>query len=159
MAQDFKSVMSELWAKLKLGAPDFGPTNALTLSIDGFDIGLNESADGRNVVVTGAIGRLASDAYRREEQVRKLLKSNLGMLQSSGACLSLETTDDTSTVRVQAIYPYAANRLDLLTRGIEEVLFRLEMHAGDLAVARGRGPATREPAVAAASLETFIIRP
>jgi len=74
MAQDFKSVMSELWAKLKLGAPEFGPTYALTLSIDGFDIGLNESADGRNVVVTGVIGRLAPDAYRREEQVRKLLK-------------------------------------------------------------------------------------
>jgi hypothetical protein len=158
MAQDFRSVMSELWTKLKLGAPDFGPTHALTLSIDGFDIGLNESADGRNVVVSGVIGRLAADAYRREEQVRKLLKSNLGMLQSSGAGLSLETTDETATVRVQAIYPYAANRLDLLTRGIEEVLFRLEMHAGDLTVARGRGPA-RESAVAPASLETFIIRP
>ncbi len=66
MAQDFKSVTTELWAKLKLGPPAFGPTHTLTLSIDGFDVVLSESADGRNVIVSGLAGRLAADAFRRD---------------------------------------------------------------------------------------------
>src|SRR5262245_46398856 len=106
MAQDFQSVVSELWAKLKLGAPAFGDTHSITLTVDGLDVWLNESADGRSIVVTGIAGRLSPDVYRREQQVRTLLKTNLGMVQSSKAGLRLESADETATVRVEAAYPY-----------------------------------------------------
>jgi hypothetical protein len=108
--------------------------------------------------VTGVAGRLSPDLYRREQQVRSLLKTNLGMLQSSKAGVSLESSDETAVVRVEAAYPYAANRIDQLTRLIEEVLFRLEFHAAELATDRSQRPANG-PTLVSPAQETFIFRP
>jgi hypothetical protein len=157
MAQDFQSVMSQLWGRLKLGAPAFGPSHSLTLSIDGLDVRLDESADGRHVIVSGVAGKLAPDAFRREQQVRNLLKTNLGMLQSSKAGLSLESSDERATVRIEAAYPYAANQIELLTRLIEDVLYRLELHTAELTAERERRQAGAP--VMSATEETFIFRP
>ena len=72
----------------------------ITLTVDGLDVWLAESADGRNIIVTGVAGRLSPDLYRREQQVRALLKANLGMLQSSKAGLRLESADETATAPI-----------------------------------------------------------
>lgn len=158
MAQDFRSVMSELWRKLKLGAPEFGSSHSLPLAVDNLEIDLRESADGRHVIVSGVVGRLAPDAHRREQQVRRLLQANLGFLQSNRAGLALEGSEETATVQVEAAYPYAANRIELLVGLIEDVLYRLEFHAADLAIEPTQGAAVR-PAVMSSTQETFIFRP
>jgi hypothetical protein len=158
MAQDFHTLVTALWAKLKLGTPAFGPTPAISLAIDGVEVTLSESADGRHLVVSGLAGRLSRDRHYREQQVRKLLKANLGMLQSSRAGLSLEAGADAAAVRVIAVYPYAADHLDGLMRCIEDVLYRIEFHSGDL-VEAGRTPTLTNPTNAPSPQDAFIIRP
>jgi Tir chaperone protein (CesT) family len=162
MADDFRSIMTQLWASLGLRAPSFGPEASIVLNIDGIDVTLSESADGRHVVVASTVGRLSADPQRRSEQVRQLLKANLGFLQSNAACLSLASTEAAAPVRVEAIYPYRAARLGQLTGLIEDVLHRVEVHAMDLAagpVAATARPQTSHPAFTAVSQEDFIFRP
>jgi hypothetical protein len=162
MADDFRTLMTQLWASLGLRAPAFAAEASIVLNIDGIDVTLSESADGRHVVVAATVGRLSADPQRRSEQVRQLLKANLGFLQSNAACLSLASTDAAAPVRVEAIYSYRAARLDQLTGLIEDLLHRVEVHAMDLAeapVAATARPQTSHPAFTAVSQEDFIFRP
>jgi hypothetical protein len=161
MADDFRSVISALWAKLELGEPTFGPSAAVTLVVDGLDVTLSESPDGRHVIVSGIAGQLSPDPRARGEQVRQLLRANLGFLQGNRAGVSLDSTDDAAPVRVQAVSPCAVGRLEELTGLIEDVLYRLEIHSGDLV--RGRTASARppigHPAFTSLSHEDFIFRP
>jgi Tir chaperone protein (CesT) family len=161
MVDTFKTLISELWAKLKLGSPRFDASSTVMLTVDGLHLTLDEAPDGRHLIVSGAAGRLAADPTTRSDQVRRLLKANLGFLQSNRAGLFLESTDDTATVRIQAVYPYAAGRIDQLTALIEDVLHRLEIHSGDLA--NQSAAATKQQvghrAFTPVSHEEFIFRP
>jgi len=158
MADDFNSVISALWARLRLGAPTLDDSRSVTMSVDNFDVMLSESPDGQGLVLWAIAGRLAPDFHRRDEQVRTLLKTNLGMLQSNGAGLRLESSGETATVRVEAAYPYAAKNLDRLVSLIEDVLYRAEFHAPDLAATAAPRPALRA-VQNDLSPETFIFRP
>lgn len=159
MADEFHAVITELWTKLKLGVPVFGQGQAVTMTVDGVDVSLAESADGNHVVVSGIAGRLPAQAYQREEQVRRLLRTNLGLLQSNCSGLLLEGSEDTAAVRVQAVYAYTQRRIDTLIQCIEDVLDRLEMHAGDLGGAAAHASSAAVRAVDPAPLDTLIFRP
>ena len=158
MAQDFRTLITELWAKLKLGAPRFGDTETIALSIDGLEVILSESADGRHLLVSGLAGRPARDQHAAEEEVRRLLRTSLGLVQGNRAGLRLDTSGEMPAFRVEGAYPYAANRLDDLTKLIEDVLFRLELHAGELAVSRP-GRQTGRPAFTQLSQDNIILNP
>jgi hypothetical protein len=161
MADTFRTLITELWAKLKLGSPRFDASSTVTLAVDGVDLTLGEAPDGRHLVVSGVAGRLAADPNTRADQVRRLLKANLGFLQSNRAGLFVESTDDTATVRIQAVYPYAAGRIEQLIGLIEDVLHRLEIHSGDLAnqpSAAAKQQASHR-AFTPVSHEEFIFRP
>jgi hypothetical protein len=161
MADDFRAIVSQLWAALGLRTPSFGSDASVVLNIDGIDVLLKESADGRHVIVSGSPGRLSQDPQRRGEQVRQLLTANLGFLQSNQSCVSLGSSEDAAPVRVEAVYAYREGRPDLLKPLIEEVLHRVEIHAPDLAADRA-APARAQPsqrAFTAVSQDDFIIRP
>src|SRR5262245_52817044 len=99
MAEEFRRVITDLWAKLNLARPVFGETETVTLTIDRFELTLRESDDGRHLLIAGTAGRLAADPRLRGEQVRRLLKANLGMLQRNPAGLWVDDSPDAAFVR------------------------------------------------------------
>lgn len=158
MAEDFEAAITALWGRLKLGTPAFGPNKTALLAVDGINLQLNESADGRHIVISGMAGRLAPNPHRSEAQVRALLKANLGLLKSNRAGLSVDSSDAASPVRVTSTYAYALKRPELLDRLIEDVLYRVELHAGELTIETTRQAAGSKP-TPQVSHETLIIRP
>jgi hypothetical protein len=155
MADDFRKVISDLFTKLNLGKPSFGDREAIVLTIDRREITLRESDDGRHLVVSGKAGRLSSDPRLRGEQIRRLLKVNLGMLQTSQSGVALVSTEEEAFVEVQAVYPYAMGRIDQLMSQIETVLDRLERHASELS---GSAAPSRPKVVETVPDDAFIFR-
>lgn len=161
MADDFRSVVTQLWASLGLRAPSFGQDASIVLDIDGISVALNESADGRHLVVSGTPGRLSADSLQRDEQVRLLLRANLGFLQGNAACVSLASADAAAPVRVEAVYAYRTAQIKQLRNLIEDVLHRIEIHAADLAAASAATAQHQagHPAFTSVSQDDFIFRP
>ena len=142
----FEAVIARLWLSLGLGAAGVRPGEPVRLLVDGLGLALSESPDGRHVVVSGAAGRLSADPWRQSEQVRRLMRDNLGLLLTNRAGLRL--VDDgggAPLVEALAVGPCRTDRIDLLTRLVEDVLQRLEWHgpalSGEPARGEGRRPA------------------
>lgn len=161
MADDFRSVVTQLWTSLGMRAPSFGADASIILNIDGIDLTLRESPDGRHLLISGTAGRLSADPMRASEQVRQLLKTSLGLLQSNPACLSLASTDAAAPVQIEAAYAFRTGRIASLKALIEDVLHRIELQAPDLASGSSAtaGPQTSHRAFTAVSQEDFIFRP
>lgn len=160
MSEDFRKLVTDLWSSLGLKAPTFRSTNQMVLNIDGMDVGLSESPDGRHMLVTGNAGRLSADPTRRIGQVQRILELNLAAMTSHRACVSAEPKGaDTPAILIQGICSYESNVGDL-TGIVQEVLSLVEAYAPDLrdergpAGARARGPAKPQPVD-----EAVIFRP
>lgn len=161
MADDFRGVISQLWAKLGLRPPSFAANAQVTLEVDGISLTLSESADGGHLIVAGTVGKLSADPQRRSEQVHQLLRANLGFLQSNASCLLLGSSDEVAQVRVEAAYAYRSGSIQQLKSLIEDVIHRVEIHTVDLSDdgASARRPQTSHGGFTAVSQEDFIFRP
>jgi hypothetical protein len=127
MSTEFKAIVGKLWASLGLASPAFKADDEIFLNIDGVEIKLSESPDGRHVLVAGTAGRLSEDPTRRADQVRTLLYSNLAALTSNRSCVGLHPKDAAvPNVIVQGIYPYDINQVDRLMAVVQDVLSYLE---------------------------------
>jgi hypothetical protein len=127
MSVEFKTTVVKLWANLGLTSPAFRADDEIHLNIDGVDIKLTESPDGRHILASGTAGRLSEDPTRRADQVRTILYSNLAALTSNRACAGLNPKDETSAnVIVQASYPYDLLQVDRLMAVVQDVLSYVE---------------------------------
>ena len=125
MREGFETVVAALWASLGLGAPRLDPQGRAVLRIDGRSVVLAPSPDGRHLHAVAAAGALAADPYRREEQLRRLLRDNLGMILANRAGLRLSG----DAVEAVAVGPLRASEVPLLRELIEDALHLAEVHA------------------------------
>jgi hypothetical protein len=160
MSVEFKTVVTKLWASLGLPEPVFRQESSIILNVDGTNVELSESQDGRHVVATGTAGQLSADPSRRAHQVRRLLQMNLATMATRRACVGVEPKGaDTPDVVVRGVAAYDGTRINRLTEVIEDVLFLTEAHQADLKehsetmAARRRAPGS-QPAE-----DTVIFRP
>ncbi len=153
MREGFETVVAALWASLGLGVPRLDGQEddreharpRAVLRVDGRTVALTPSPDGRNLHLIAAVGTLAADPYRREEQLRRLLRDNLGMILVNRAALRLVGEG----VEAVAVGPLRASEVPLLRELIEDALHLAEVHAVTLVPEAGRrrpvaGPARRD---------------
>jgi len=159
MSEDFRKLVTDLWSSLGLRAPVFRSRNQMVLNIDGMDIDLSESPDGRHMLVTGNAGRLSADPTRRAQQVQQILDLNLATMTRHRACVSAEPKgEDTPAILIQGICSYDTSNVGELTGIVQEVLGLVEGYSPQLRDERGTGarrPTSKPPPVD----EAVIFRP
>lgn len=130
---DFQRVVSDFFASLRLPQPPFDVKNSIVLAIDHMSIDLLETEDEEHILIQCSAGSLAENPLRRAEQVHNLLQLNLGYLPITSVCVSLLTQDDKSiSVRIEALYPYRAARIDFLAELVQNVANLQEICAREL---------------------------
>src|SRR5690606_18541660 len=78
------------------------------LSIDGYEIMLDQTENEDGLRITLPVGLLSGDRVRRLDQMRRILKRNLGQLRDFRTCCVLEETEDQGLlVLLQSVQPYA----------------------------------------------------
>jgi hypothetical protein len=87
---EFQHVIANLWKSLGLTSPRFQPEGATTLTVDGFEIKLALVEPVHHIAVSSRAGRLSANPARMDEQIARLLQSNLRMLSHNRACCWLE---------------------------------------------------------------------
>lgn len=132
MRDGVQTVVAALWASLGLAPPRDDAEDKAVLRIDGRSVGFAPSPDRTHLVITATVGTLASDPYRRNEQVRRLLRDSLGMVLANRAGLQLGE-GGAGVVQVVAVGPCRANEVPLLRELIEDVLHLADIHTTTLA--------------------------
>ena len=160
MSNEFRTLVTALWASLGLRPPAFSERPHVVLSIDGFDLELSETPDGRHLLVTGRAGTLSAEPGRRIRQVQHLLEFNLAAVASHRACVSLAPPDhEAPAVLVQGLCGYETAGAADAIRIIQDVVAVLETHAPELTSGRdapARQPRPSDPQTAG---EAVIFRP
>jgi hypothetical protein len=154
MADAFPAVVAALWASLGLAMP----RGEAVLRVDGRAITLAPSLDERRVVVRGVAGRLDADEERRGEQLRRLLRENLGLLLSNRAGLRIGAEGDALAVTVEAAGPMRVDAVEDLRALIEDVIFLLELHGPTLRASGARGREAPRALAGADDGESLIFR-
>ena len=122
MEEEFRHVVANLWTSLGLSWPKFGPEGVTTLTVDGLDITLALSEDGRYIAISSRAGELSANPALMDEQVAHLLRSNLRILASNRACCHLDDkSSPTPVVMVQALAPCRSAFVDRLVEMIGDV--------------------------------------
>ncbi len=157
--QDFRSVVTALWARLGIGEPRFNEPGRVQLRIDGISLDLTDNGRGL-LVVEGAAGALAGDPVARARQIRRLLETNLGLVPSGEAGVYLRTRPNgEKSVTGRAIYDYRRTNLDYLVRIIEDVLQVVEYYGSDIKSAGAVAAQRSAPVVSDALGAEVIFRP
>jgi hypothetical protein len=122
MADDFHHVIANLWTALGLSSPKFRPEGITTLTVDGLDIKLALTGDGRHIAVSSKAGQLSANPSLMDEQITRLLTSNLRTLPHHRAGSWLDDQDSpTPVVVVQGISPCSSAAMDCLVGTIGDV--------------------------------------
>ena len=122
MEEEFRHVVANLWTSLGLSWPKFGPEGVTTLTVDGRDITLALTEDGRHIAISSNAGELSVNPGLMDQQVALLLRSNLRTLASNRACCHLDdNSSPTPVVMVQALAPCSSAFVDRLIETISDV--------------------------------------
>jgi Tir chaperone protein (CesT) family len=160
MSEIFRRSIGELWAALGLPPPQFDDGARVELVIDEISLILQDSDDGEHLVVSGVAGQLSRQRRREAEQIEALLRSNLGHLALARPCLRLRPgAAGSHDVEVVARHPYRARSTAALKTLIEDVLARLELHAGLLLEDGPMIAETRARNLEMSQSDTMIFRP
>jgi hypothetical protein len=129
--QDFRSVVTALWARLGIGEPRFNEPGRVQLRIDGIGLELTDNGRGLLVVECSA-GAFAADPTVRARQVRRVLETNLGFVPVGDAGLYLKSRPNgDKALTGRAIYDYRRTNLDYLVKIIEDVLQVAEYYGAE----------------------------
>ncbi len=129
--QDFRSVVTALWARLGIGEPRFNEPGRVQLRIDGISLDLTDSGRGL-LVVEGGAGVFAGDPVARARQTRRVLETNLGFVPSGDAGTYLKTRPNgEKSLTGRAVYDYRRTNLDYLVKIIEDVLRVAEYYGSE----------------------------
>ena len=129
--QDFRSVVTALWARLGIGEPRFNEPGRVQLRIDGISLDLTDNGRGL-LVVEGSVGAFAVDPVARARQTRRVLDTNLGFVPSGDAGVYLKTRPNgEKSLTSRAIYDYRRTNLDYLVKIIEDVLQVAEYYGSE----------------------------
>jgi hypothetical protein len=160
MSVEFKTMAEKLWASLALPPPVFRADDEIVLNIDGTNIKLAESPDGRHMLVSGTAGQLSADPSRRADQVRTILYTNLGALTSNRACAALDPKGVAAAeVIVQAVHPYDHAAVDQLMVAVQDVVAFVEGIANVLKDQHGRSMGRAHAAHESAHQDALVFRP
>lgn len=129
--RDFRSAVTALWTRLRLGEPRFTEPGRIQLRIDG--IGLDLVDNGRGLlVVEGYAGPLATDPVARARQTRRVLETNLGFVPIGEAGVYLRARPNgEKSLAGRATYAYRRSNLDYLVKIIEDVLQAIEYYRAE----------------------------
>src|SRR4051812_43112075 len=100
MSELFRRSIGELWAALRLPAPQFDNGSQVELEIDSVTLVLRDSDDGEHLLVSGVAGRLSRLQRREADQIESLLRSNLGHLTLARPCVRLRPGGPTHLVEI-----------------------------------------------------------
>lgn len=129
--QDFRFVVTALWARLGIGEPRFNEPGRVQLRIDGINLDLTDNGRGL-LVVEGSAGVLAADPVLRARQTRRVLETNLGFLPSGEAGLYLRSRPNgEKSLTGRATYDYRRANLDYFVKIIEDVLRVTEYYGAE----------------------------
>lgn len=129
--QDFRSVVTALWARLGIGEPRFNEPGRVQLRIDGISLDLVDNGRGL-LVVEGSAGSFAADSVARARQTRRVLETNLGFVPSGDAAVYLKTRPNgEKSLTARATYHYRRSNLDYLVKIIEDVLRVAEYYGSE----------------------------
>jgi len=141
MSANFETTIRRLWSGLRLPAPTFRDKPEVTLSIDGTDLKLAETADGRGLAVSGRLGRLSADPGERDGQTRRLLQIGLGLMASNCSWVGPDPDDPAgAAILAEARFDYADGRGDRLIGVIENVIQAVEILSPELSARTRREP-------------------
>lgn len=127
----FQKTIGALWEKLGLQPPRFTDPGRVQMRVESIALDLVDDGRGR-LIIEGSAGRLARDEARRQAQIRRVLKTNLGFLVQSEAAVYLKPVSDSQVVlAVRATHGYAA-KIDRLIRKIENVVQSIEYYSGEM---------------------------
>jgi hypothetical protein len=133
MADEFRRIMASLWKSLGLASPTFRPEGTTTLIVDGLDLKLALTGDKRHIAVSCKAGPLSTNPTLMNEQITRLLTSNLRTLPYNQACCWLDQQDSpTPVVVVQSITPCNQASMDRLVRAIGDVAHLAGEYSGEL---------------------------
>jgi hypothetical protein len=90
MADEFRRIIASLWRSLGLAAQQFRPEGPVMLTVDGLELKLALIEPGHHIAVSSRVGQLSANPARMDEQIARLLQSNLRMLSHNRACCWLE---------------------------------------------------------------------
>lgn len=155
MSDDFRRLIETLWQSLGLPPPRFQSGDGVSLGIDGISIALMLGHDERHVVISGPVGALSSDALARDEEIARLLKSNLRFLPYRRACCRIDNRSSPPAVRIEAISPCLPDAMTRLVETIGDVVHMVVDYAAELG--HSKAPRLAAPAPSPGSEETILI--
>jgi hypothetical protein len=142
---EFRHVIALLWQKLGLSRPSFQADDVAALVVDGLALKLTLTEDGRHILLSAKAGELSANPLVREQQVTRLLNTNLHTLLSSRACACVDNRDSqTPAVIVRAVAPCSAQYVDALAEAVSDVAYLAREFGGTLSREPGHtavGPA------------------
>lgn len=157
MTNDFPAVCAALWASLGLPRPPAAGRSA-TLTVDDRVVTLAPTPDERQILVSAACGTLSSDPSAMPEQLRRLLKNNLGLLVTNAACLALDERDaEGRSLVARALCPCRVDAVPKITKTIEDVLQMIDIQS-TVVDDRSKGREPPANALSFASDESLIFR-
>jgi len=158
MAQDFRSSVIGLWARLGLGEPRFNEPGRIQLRIDRTSLDLVDNGRGR-LIVEGVAGTLPMDRAEAARRVRRVLQTNLGFLLGNEAGVYVKDRQGDSVLAVRASYAYGAADPERLKKTIEDTLRVIDYYGAQFAAAVPSGLPVGGRGVAEETIEAVIFRP
>ncbi|QOZ76293.1 hypothetical protein XH83_13070 [Bradyrhizobium sp. CCBAU 53351] len=155
MNDEFRRLIETLWQSLGLSPPRFRSGDGASLSVDGISVALTLSHDERHVVVCAPVGTLSDDPLVMEEQIVRLLKSNLRCLPYRRACCRIDNGCSPPAVRIEAISPCLRDAMTRLVETIGDVAHMAVDYAAELG--HPKAPRLRSPAPSQGHDETILI--
>lgn len=155
-----EQVLSAIYRALGIEDPENDEAESpACVTIDGFEVAFDQTADETALCVSLAVGSLSADPSRRLDQMRRVLKQNLALLRDFRFCASLEETEDRQwLLLLQFAQAYSNMDMAALTARIGELVFMAETYQ-ELISAPARSLAQPEETAGIAGLDAVIFRP
>ncbi|GMO22368.1 MULTISPECIES: type III secretion system chaperone [Bradyrhizobium] len=155
MNDEFRRLIETLWHSLGLSPPRLRSGDEASLSVDGISITLALSHDERHVVISGPVGALSDDPLAMDEEIARLLKSNLRFLPYRRACCRIDNRSSPPAVRIEAIAPCLPDAMTRLVETIGDVAHMAVDYAAELG--HPKAPRLAAPAPSQGHDETILI--
>lgn len=128
----FQSVIAALWARLDLGQPRLVEPGRVQLRIGAVAVDLLDEGQ-TMLVIEGSAGNLPSAPAERDEEIRRILRTNLGFLLNGDAGVyTKRLPGDRIAVMVRSTCRYASHSTERLVQQIEDVVNVLEHYTAGL---------------------------
>jgi hypothetical protein len=158
MIDGFETVIANLWNALGLGlsTPRLRPDGTAALTVDDREVVLAGTHDGAQILVSSKAGQLSANPATMDDQVVRLLKSNLpGLLSSRACCRLVDQNAETPAVMIQATAPCGLGGMDRLVEMIGDVTQMAARYSREL----NDGPAPRRIPEELTLEDVMVFRP